>query len=116
MRDSTEITPAVSREVHKVVAKIPHGKVAAYGQVAELSDIPGAAQEVGVIMSRVSSGQNLPCHRVVNKVGAMSPEYAFGGAERQRAMLEGEGVRFTSDGHIGMVRHTWSEFEQFSFL
>lgn len=112
MRDSMGVTPAFERAVHEVVATIPEGKVATYGQVAELAGMPGAGQEVGHIMSRVKAEQNLPCHRVVNKTGVLSPEFAFGGKERQRAMLEEEGVLFTGDGHIDMVRHLWRENEQ----
>ena len=106
------VTPAFERAVHEVVATIPAGKVATYGQVAELAGMPGAAQEVGHIMSRVQAEANLPCHRVVNKTGALSPAFVFGGREQQQAMLEEEGVLFTGDGRIDMVRHQWNEYEQ----
>lgn len=115
MRDSMGVTPAFEQAVYKIVAAIPEGKVATYGQVAELAGMPGGGQEVGHIMSRVKATQNLPCHRVVNKTGAMSPEFAFGGKDRQRAMLEEEGVLFTGDGCIDMVRHQWRENEQLTF-
>ena len=106
------VTPAFERAVYDLVATIPEGKVATYGQIADMAGMPGAAQEVGHIMSRVHEAQNLPCHRVVNKTGALSPDFAFGGQARQRALLEREGIRFTSDGRIDMVRHQWSENEQ----
>lgn len=106
------ITPAFERAVHEVVATIPVGKVATYGQVAELAGMRGAAQEVGVIMSRVKAEQDLPCHRVVNKTGVLAPKYVFGGQERQRAALEAEGVCFMSDGRIDMARHRWGEEQQ----
>ena len=112
MKDSLGVTPAFERAVHEVVATIPEGKVATYGQIAELVGMSGAAQEVGHVMSRVKAEQNLPCHRVVNKAGAMSPDFAFGGQEQQRAMLEEEGVLFTGDNRIDMVRHQWRENEQ----
>lgn len=112
MRESLGVTPAFERAVHQIVATIPVGKVATYGQVAEMAGMPGAAQEVGHIMSRVKAEQNLPCHRVVNKAGTMSPEFVFGGQERQRALLEEEGVLFAGNGHIDMVRHQWRENEQ----
>jgi len=112
MRNEIKITPAFIRAVYDVVAAIPSGRVATYGQVAERAGIPGAAQEVGQIMSRVKAEQNLPCHRVVNKAGTLSPDHVFGGQERQRALLEKEGIRFTGDGHINMVRYQLSEYEQ----
>lgn len=111
-----DITPALTRAVHAIVATIPAGKVATYGQIAEMAGEPGAAREVGYIMSRVSPRQNLPCHRVVNKTGALSPEFAFGGQDRQRTLLEAEGIRFTPDGRIDMARHQWGRPEQLTFF
>ena len=106
------ITPAFRQAVYNVVAKIPRGKVATYGQVAELAGMPGAAREVGLIMSRVKAEQNLPCQRVVNKTGTLSPDYAFGGQVRQQSMLMEEGIRFTADGRIDMEHYRWGEPEQ----
>ena len=42
----------------------------------------------------------LPCHRVVNRLGEMAPGFAFGGQERQRALLEAEGAPFLPDGRV----------------
>lgn len=102
--------------VHAAVAKVPFGKVATYGQIAEMAGQPTAAQEVGYVMSRVSPGLGLPCHRIVNKLGTLSPEVAFGGQDRQRALLEAEGVTFGETGRINMFRHVWGEDEQMSLL
>lgn len=115
MRNSVGVSPAFEQAVYGVVASIPKGKVVTYGQIAEMAGMPGAAQEVGHIMSRVKAERNLPCHRVVNKAGEMSPDFAFGGQERQRAMLEEEDILFTSEGRIDMVRHQWREHEQMTF-
>lgn len=107
-----EITPDFVKSVYEVVADIPQGNVATYGQVAEMAGYSGKAREVGVVMSRVRDGQSLPCHRVVNKAGMMSPEYAFGGQEKQREMLEKEGVGFKSSGCIDMNRFQWGNIRQ----
>lgn len=50
MRNNIEITKKLEEQVYEIVASIPSGKVATYGQVAELAGIPGAAQEVGSII------------------------------------------------------------------
>ena len=112
MKAGMGVTPEFERAVHALVATIPTGKVMSYGQIAELCGMPGGGREVGHIMSRVQAGSSLPCHRVVNRTGAMSPDFAFGGHEHQRAMLKAEGVRFNRDGCIDMVRHQWCEHEQ----
>lgn len=113
---NSRITMEFSRRVYETVAGIPYGRVVTYGQVAELVGVPDAAQEVGVVMSRATPQMGLPCHRVVNKTGTLSPEYAFGGPGVQRAKLEEEGILFTSDGRIDMLRHQWNENEQLSLI
>lgn len=102
--------------VYDAVAQISMGKVATYGQIAEMAGDPKAGRDVGLILSRVTDGHGLPCHRVVNRTGALAPEYVFGGQERQRAMLEAEEVTFLADGRIDMERHEWVEKEQLSLF
>ena len=90
-------------EVYSVVAQIPAGRVTTYGQIARLIGMPGYARRVGHALAAAPAG--LPCHRVVNKTGTLAPGFAFGGQERQRDMLETEGVTFLADGRIDMARH-----------
>ena len=103
-------------KTYEIVAKIPVGKVATYGQIAEMLGDPSIAREVGYAMSRAPAGHSLPCHRVVNRTGALAPEYAFGGREKQRAMLEVEGITFLANGRIDMSRHLWGEPEQLTLF
>jgi len=42
---------------------------------------------------------------VVNRLGELSPDYVFGGEERQRTMLENEGITFNEDGRIDIKKH-----------
>lgn len=93
--------------VYAVVAQIPAGKVATYGQVALLAGKPGAARVVGWAMAGAPPELNLPCHRVVAQTGQLAPEYAFGGKDAQRRMLEGEGVIFLKGGRIDMRSSIW---------
>lgn len=94
--------------VYDVVRQIPEGRVATYGQVAALVGEPGKARFVGFAM-HASPGMagGVPCHRVVFKDGGLAPGYAFGGAEAQRSMLEGEGVMFLPDGRVDLRRCQW---------
>lgn len=110
------VDAAFAQQVYAVVAQIPTGKVATYGQIAEMVGDVLAAREVGHIMSCVSAELKLPCHRVVNRTGVLAPEYAFGGQDRQRALLEAEGVTFLADGRIDMVLHLWGKYEQFDIF
>lgn len=100
------------RRVYEAVAEIPRGKVATYGQIADMAGEPTAARDVGYLMSQAPPGCGLPCHRVVNRTGKLAPDYAFGGKARQRAMLEAEGISFLKDDRINVDRHLWGEYEQ----
>ncbi|KPU45446.1 methylated-DNA--protein-cysteine methyltransferase [Oxobacter pfennigii] len=93
--------------VYKIVAKIPKGKVATYGQIASILGHPKGARTVGWAMQSAPSHLNLPCHRVVNRLGEMAPEHIFGDKRYQQALLEIEGVTFKEDGCIDMKKHQW---------
>lgn len=93
--------------VYKLVSQIPEGSVATYGQIAAMLGNPLAARAVGDAMRRVPDYVDIPCHRVVNRKGEMSPAYVFGGSEKQREMLENEGVIFKENGCIDMGRCLW---------
>lgn len=49
----------------------------------------------------------IPCHRVVNRFGGLADAFAFGGINRQRQLLEQEGVTFTAEGNVDLVKHMW---------
>lgn len=71
------------------VRRIPPGRVATYGDVAEWAGIPRAARAVGNIM-RGCHDASVPCHRVVAAGGRLG---GFGGSEEmKRALLLAEGV------------------------
>lgn len=73
---------------------IPKGKVATYGQVAALAGAPRNARFVGYALHSNPEPGVIPCHRVVFRDGSLAPGFAFGGSERQRLLLEEEGVVF----------------------
>jgi methylated-DNA-protein-cysteine methyltransferase related protein len=93
--------------VYKIVAQIPCSKVATYGQIAALLGNPLAARLVGEAMSRTPENLDIPCHRVINRAGEMAPAYAFGGADKQRERLAGEGVSFRPDGRVDLIQSLW---------
>lgn len=94
-------------KIHEIVAQIPEGKVATYGQIADMVGITNGGRTVGWAMRSVSPELGLPCHRVVNKSGRLAPDHIFGGRGTQRRMLELEGVKFEENGCIDMERHCW---------
>jgi methylated-DNA-protein-cysteine methyltransferase related protein len=94
------------RDIYAVVARIPKGRVATYGQVALLAGFPRSARFVGYALSSLTD-QTVPWHRVVNASGEISLRSGGDGAEVQRLRLEREGVSFDSRGRIDLRRFQW---------
>ena len=76
------------------VRRIPPGRVATYGDVAELAGRPGAARAVGNIM-RECGARDVPCHRVVAAAGRLGGYGGAGGLKRSLLQAEGVVVRGT---------------------
>lgn len=104
---STSGALRIAEQVWQVIALIPKGRVATYGQIAELAGLPGSARRVGRILSQLPSGTRIPWHRVVNASGGISLPADSGGYVRQRARLEREGVVFNSAGRITLRNFRW---------
>lgn len=91
------VTDSPSRRIYEAVKKIPKGKVATYGQVAELAGNPKMARAVGNALHKNPAPDSIPCYRVVNAKGELAGEFAFGGAGAQRKLLEADGIEFIGD-------------------
>ena len=98
------ISPAVEERIWQVVAQIPRGKVATYGQVAELAGLGRAARRVGSALASLPAESRLPWHRVINAMGRSSLTGAAG--RRQRQKLRDEGVTFRN-GRVDFARVRW---------
>jgi len=94
-----------SEKVYEIVAKIPKGKVATYGQVACLAGSPLAARAVGSLMRNNKDTKRIPCHRVV-AADASLRGYAYGGISAKRAKLLAEGVMFKG-AYIDLFKSLW---------
>ena len=92
-------------KIYEVVKNIPKGKVATYGQVAILAGNPRWARVVGYALHCNPQPGVIPCHRVVNREGRVSPAFAFGGENIQRELLQKEGIVFEDDGRIDLKKY-----------
>jgi methylated-DNA-protein-cysteine methyltransferase related protein len=93
--------------IYAVVRRIPRGRVATYGQVAELAGLPGHARQVGYALHALPDGTSLPWHRVLNAAGALSPRAVPGAELTQRQLLEREGVGFDLRGRVRLSAVRW---------
>lgn len=89
-------------KVYDYLRTIPKGKVATYGQIAAHLGNPKLARVVGNILHQNPDPAHIPCHRVLNTRGEVAANFAFGGAEAQRRLLEAEGVEFGEDGRVDL--------------
>jgi methylated-DNA-protein-cysteine methyltransferase-like protein len=90
--------------VWQVVAAIPAGRVATYGQVAQLAGVPRGARFVGTVLRDLPRDSRLPWHRVLNASGRLSVDPLT--AREQRERLEAEGVAFVG-GRVSLSRFRW---------
>ena len=83
------------------------GRVATYGQIAELAGIPQQPRQVGYALYALRRGSDVPWHRVINARGEVSARSAPGTEGLQRAALESEGVVFDTGGCVDLARYQW---------
>ncbi len=93
--------------IHAVVRRIPRGRVATYGQVAQLAGLGAQARLVGFALAALPGESSVPWHRVVNAQGRVSARAEPGADRLQRARLEQEGVRFDPRGCLDLERVRW---------
>ena len=94
------------RAIYRIVARIPPGRVATYGQVATLAGYPGKARQVGYALAGLPEELELPWHRVINAQGKVSPRTHSRWHEFQYALLEQEGIVF-QDNRLDLRRYRW---------
>ena len=104
---------AYYEQVWELVRQIPRGKVAAYGQIALMLPIPNGVEFeaykafgprwVGGAMA--ACPDDVPWQRVINSQGKISPRP--GGAEKQRLLLEQEGVEFDAKDRVDFKKYGW---------
>jgi methylated-DNA-protein-cysteine methyltransferase-like protein len=95
------------QRIYAVVRRIPRGRVATYGQVAELAGLPGRARQVGYALHALPDGSRVPWQRVVNARGGVSPRSLPGPERYQRKLLEAEGVPFDGEGRVDLGCRLW---------
>ncbi len=86
--------------IYRAVRRIPRGRVASYGQIAELAGLEGHARQVGYALHALPDGSRVPWHRVINAKGEISPRSAGDSHELQRMLLDAEGVKFDERGRV----------------
>ena len=117
-RDALIVSSASStyERIYAIVRRIPRGRVATYGQVADLAGISGHARQVGYALHALEDASSVPWHRVVNARGTISQRAERYSEPLQHVLLEREGVAFDVTGQLDLAKYRWrprtrSQFE-----
>jgi methylated-DNA-protein-cysteine methyltransferase-like protein len=99
-----DISDCFSDRVKRLIAGIPRGKVATYGQIAACAGNHRASRQVAWLLHSSSRKDKLPWHRVINSRGGISLPVG-GGFEEQRMLLEAEGIVVDSKGRVSLKKY-----------
>ena len=103
--------PVYYEQVWDLVRQVPYGKVATYGQIAQLIQPPASVDPQGykawsprwVGDAMAACPADVPWQRVINAQGKISERV---GAQRQQRLLEDEGIVFVND-KVDLKRYQW---------
>jgi methylated-DNA-protein-cysteine methyltransferase-like protein len=93
--------------IYGVIRRIPRGRVATYGQIADLVGIPRQPRRIGYALSALSEDSGVPWHRVLNAEGKVSLRSETGVESLQRRLLRQEGVVFDANARVSLARFQW---------
>lgn len=79
-------------KVYDVVSLIPIGRVTTYGAIANFLGSKKSARVVGWAMNASHIKEDIPAHRVVNRIGLLTGKNHFFGTNLMKQLLESEGV------------------------
>ncbi|MCR5836636.1 MAG: methylated-DNA--[protein]-cysteine S-methyltransferase [Lachnospiraceae bacterium] len=99
------ITDTPTKRIYEAVKKIPAGKVATYGLIAELAGNSKMSRAVGNALHNNPDPVNIPCFRVVNLKGELTGNFAFGEGVQEK-LLRADGVE-VEDGKVDLSKYLW---------
>lgn len=94
-------------KVYEVAAQIPYGRVTSYGAIAKYLGAARSARMVGWAMNNAHGYDDIPAHRVVNRVGLLTGKHHFGGTNLMQQLLENEGIRIKDNKVVNFEKHFW---------
>ncbi|PXX91063.1 cysteine methyltransferase [Marinobacter vulgaris] len=98
--------PTKDEKIWQVVAAIPVGKVASYGQVAHMAGLGRQARYIGKALGKLPSGHSIPWYRVIRSDGKIAFPVGSEAFEVQAQSLRAEGV-LVVDGQVLIRQFGW---------
>ncbi len=97
-------------DILDAVLRIPEGRVANYGYLAEVAGWPGRARLVGRVLREIGEHSPVPWHRVVRADGSLAFANDDLRFDLQRELLRQEGV-LVEGRRVRMGEYRWTEGE-----
>ncbi len=95
------------QRVYEVVRLVPYGRVTSYGAIARYLGAARSARVVGWAMNSSHGLEDVPAHRVVNRIGLLTGKHHFGGTTLMQQLLENEGVEVHENKVVNFDEHFW---------
>ena len=96
----------IYNDIYHIVKQIPYGKVATYGQIAEMLT-KCTARMVGYALAVTPDDQNIPWHRVINSRGKISLRSNGNRDALQKVLLKSESIIFNKNEQIDLNTYRW---------
>ena len=93
--------------VYEIARQIPEGKVTSYGTIAKALGTARSARMVGWAMNATHNRDDVPAHRVVNRIGMLSGKHHFDGTNLMQQLLENEGIEVIDNQIVDFEKHFW---------
>ena len=97
-------------KVHDLVRQIPYGRISTYGAIAKNLGMARSSRMVGWAMNASHNFDDIPAHRVVNKIGLLSGKHHFEGTNLMQQLLENEGVTVKNNQIVDFEKLFWDGF------
>lgn len=93
--------------VYAIARQIPYGKVTSYGAIAKVLGAARSSRMVGWAMNASHNLEDVPAHRVVNRIGLLTGKHHFDGTNLMQQLLESEGIVVIDNQIIDLEKHFW---------
>lgn len=97
-------------KVHDMARQIPYGRVSTYGAIAKHLGMTRSARMVGWAMNASHNLDDVPAHRVVNRIGLLSGKHHFEGTNLMQQLLENEGIKVKNNQVVNFEKLFWDDF------
>ena len=101
-------------KVYDVVREIPFGRVCSYGLIARYLGSPQSSRMVGWAMNASHIKEDVPAHRVVNRIGLLTGKQHFEGSNLMQQLLESEGIQIKENQVVDFEQFVWNPADHLS--